>query len=205
MVVKKVISEMLPKIWPMLAFILVVAVTLRCAYLFKGNKKFVLHKELLALIFIIYILCLYYILMGQEYGNGGVNLIPFKEMFSYKFGSYLFMQNIVGTILLFVPFGFFSSYYLNNRKASLIFLVTLIVSACSAGLIYYLKGIFSIDKVILSVFGGIVGYLLCVALLAIKDKLPKFMKSDAFLNLVIIILVILIVLYSVDINILNYL
>lgn len=205
MVVKKVISEMLPKIWPMLAFILVVAVTLRCAYLFKGNKKFVLHKELLALIFIIYILCLYYILMGQEYGNGGVNLIPFKEMFSYKFGSYLFMQNIVGTILLFVPFGFFSSYYLNNRKASLIFLVTLIVSACSAGLIYYLKGIFSIDKVILSVFGGIVGYLLCIALLAIKDKLPKFMKSDAFLNLVIIILVILIVLYSVDINILNYL
>lgn len=205
MVVKKVISEMLPKIWPMLAFISVVAVTLRCAYLFKGNKKFVLHKELLALIFIIYILCLYYILMGQEYGNGGVNLIPFKEMFSYKFGSYLFMQNIVGTILLFVPFGFFSSYYLNNRKASLIFLVTLIVSACSAGLIYYLKGIFSIDKVILSVFGGVVGYLLCVALLAIKDKLPKFMKSDAFLNLVIIILVILIVLYSVDINILNYL
>lgn len=205
MVVKKVISEMLPKIWPMLAFILVVAVTLRCAYLFKGNKKFVLHKELLALIFIIYILCLYYILMGQEYGNGGVNLIPFKEMFSYKFGSYLFMQNIVGTILLFVPFGFFSSYYLNNRKASLIFLVTLIVSACSAGLIYYLKGIFSIDKVILSVFGGFVGYLLCIALFAIKDKLPKFMKSDAFLNLVIIILVILIVLYSVDINILNYL
>ena len=205
MVVKKVISEMLPKIWPMLAFILVVAVTLRCAYLFKGNKKFVLHKELLALIFIIYILCLYYILMGQEYGNGGVILIPFKEMFSYKFGSYLFMQNIVGTILLFVPFGFFSSYYLNNRKASLVFLVTLIVSACSAGLIYYLKGIFSIDKVILSVFGGFVGYLLCVALLAIKDKLPKFMKSDAFLNLVIIILVILIVLYSVDINILNYL
>lgn len=205
MVVKKVISEMLPKIWPMLAFISVVAITLRCAYLFKGNKKFVLHKELLALIFIIYILCLYYILMGQEYGNGGVNLIPFKEMFSYKFGSYLFMQNIVGTILLFVPFGFFSSYYLNNRKASLIFLVTLIVSACSAGLIYYLKGIFSIDKVILSVFGGFAGYLLCVALLAIKDKLPKFMKSDAFLNLVIIILVILIVLYSVDINILNYL
>ena len=141
MVVKKVISEMLPKIWPMLVFISVIAVTLRCAYLFKGNKKFVLHKELLALIFIIYILCLYYILMGQEYGNGGVNLIPFKEMFSYKFGSYLFMQNIVGTILLFVPFGFFSSYYLNNRKASLIFLVTLIVSACSAGLIYYLKGI----------------------------------------------------------------
>ena len=60
-------------------------------------------------------------------------------------------------------------------------------------------------KVILSVFGGFVGYLLCIALLAIKDKLPKFMKSDAFLNLVIIILVILIVLYSVDINILNYL
>lgn len=205
MVVKKVISEMLPQIWPMLVFISIVAITLRCAYLFKGNKKFVLHKELLSLVFIIYILCLYYIIMGQDIGNGKINLIPFKEMFSYKFGSYMFMKNIIGTILLFVPFGFFASYYLNNRKASLIFIVSLIVAGLTEGLQYYISGGFSIDDIILSVFGGFCGYLLCVAMLAIKDKLPKFMKSDAFLNLVIIILVILIVLYSLDINILNYL
>ena len=41
--------------------------------------------------------------------------------------------------------------------------------------------------------------------MAIKGKLPKFMKSDAFINFMIILLVILIVLFSFDINIFNYL
>ena len=61
MVVKNIIDEMLPSIWPMVAFISIVAITLRCAYLFKGSRKFVLHKELISLVFIIYILCLYYL------------------------------------------------------------------------------------------------------------------------------------------------
>ena len=204
MVVKNIIDEMLPSIWPMVAFISIVAITLRCAYLFKGSRKFVLHKELLSLVFIIYILCLYYILMGQD-GISGVNLIPFKEMFRYSFGSYKFMKNIVGNILLFIPFGFFASYYLNNRKASLILIVSLIVSGLTEGLQYYTGRVFDIDDIILNVFGGFIGYLLYVGLMAIKGKLPKFMKSDAFINFMIILLVILIVLFSFDINIFNYL
>lgn len=204
MVVKNIIDEMLPNIWPMVAFISIVAITLRCSYLFKGSRKFVLHKELLSLVFIIYILCLYYILMGQD-GTSGVNLIPFKEMFRYSFGSYKFMKNIVGNILLFIPFGFFASYYLNNRKASLILIVSLIVSGLTEGLQYYTGRVFDIDDIILNVFGGFIGYLLYVGLMAIKGKLPKFMKSDAFINFMIILLVILIVLFSFDINIFNYL
>ncbi len=204
MVVKNIIDEMLPSIWPMVAFISIVAITLRCAYLFKGSRKFVLHKELLSLVFIIYILCLYYILMGQD-GTSGVNLIPFKEMFRYSFGSYKFMKNVVGNILLFIPFGFFASYYLNNRKASLILIVSLIVSGLTEGLQYYTGRVFDIDDIILNVFGGFIGYLLYVGLMAIKGKLPKFMKSDAFINFMIILLVILIVLFSFDINIFNYL
>ena len=50
MVVKNIIDEMLPSIWPMVAFISIVAITLRCAYLFKGSRKFILHKELLSLV-----------------------------------------------------------------------------------------------------------------------------------------------------------
>ena len=44
-----------------------------------------------------------------------------------------------------------------------------------------------------------------VGLMAIKGKLPKFMKSDAFINIVVILLIILVVLFSLDINVLNYL
>ena len=204
MVVKSIIDDMLPNIWPMVAFISLVAITLRGAYLFKGNKHFILHKELLSLIFIIYILCLYYILMGQDIGTKGMNLVPFKEMFRYEFGSYKFIKNIFGNILIFVPFGFFASYYLNNRKASLITIVTLIVSTCTEFLQYHLGRIFDVDDIILNVFGGFIGYLLYVALSAIKGKLPKFMKSDAFMNVLIILLIVLIVVFSFDINVINY-
>ena len=45
MVVKKIISDMWGSIWPMVAFISIIAVTLRAAYVFRGSKKFVLHKK----------------------------------------------------------------------------------------------------------------------------------------------------------------
>ena len=48
MVVKKIISDMWGSIWPMVAFISIIAVTLRMTYIFKGSKKFVLHKEILS-------------------------------------------------------------------------------------------------------------------------------------------------------------
>ena len=55
MLVKQIINEMLPTMWPLLVFVSVVAISLRLAFL-KGNSKFILHKELMALIFILYIL-----------------------------------------------------------------------------------------------------------------------------------------------------
>ena len=205
MVVKNIITEMWPSIWPMLVFISVVAISLRGAYIFKGSRKFVLHKEVLSLVFILYILCLYYILTYQDVGTGGVNLVPFKEMFRYTFGSYKFMKNIVGNILLFLPFGFFASYYLNTRKASAPVLVALIVSLSAEGIQYYLGRVFDIDDVILNVFGGFLGYLLYVALSAIKSKLPNFMKSDSFLNFLVILIVVLVILFLNGINIFSYL
>ena len=66
MVIKEVIKDMLPSMWPMLVFVSVVAISLRLAFL-KGSRKFVLHKELMALVFILYILCLYYFKFRQIY------------------------------------------------------------------------------------------------------------------------------------------
>jgi len=204
MIVKNVIEDVLPSIWPQILFVSVVAITLRCAFLFKGNKKFVLHREMLALIFIIYILCLYYILTYQDMNYGGVNLIPFKEMFRYEIGSYKFNKNVIGNILLFIPFGYFSAYYLNSRKLKTTVVVTLIVTTCAEIIQYYIGRVFDIDDIILNLVGGILGYLLFVGLSAIKDKLPKFMKSDGFLNFVLIILVILFVIFAFNIDLLKY-
>lgn len=203
MVVREVIKDMLPSMWPLITFVSVVSISLRLAYL-KGSKRFVLHRELMALVFIIYILCLYYVVTGQDINYGGINLIPFKEMFRYEFGSYKFMKNIIGNILLFVPYGFFSSYYLNNKKIGTNVIVCLIASLCIECIQYYIGRVFDIDDIILNVLGGFCGCLLFVALTAIKGKLPRFMRSDAFLNFLFILVIILCVMYGFNINIFSY-
>lgn len=200
MVVKSIIEDMWDSIWPMITFISIVAVTIRGAYLFRGSKKLVLHKELLSWIFIIYVLCLYYILMRKS--NVGINLIPIVGLFDDITANYGF---IIHNILIFVPLGFFASYYLSNRKAGTMLMVSLLVAGLTEGLQYYMGRGFNVDIVVFNVLGGFIGYLLYVGLMAIKGKLPKFMKSDAFINIVVILLIILVVLFSLDINVLNYL
>jgi len=205
MVVKELIGSMLPSIWPLVFFVCIVATTLRITYLVRGNHRIVFHKEFIHLIFIIYILCLYYILTNSNSGNGGINFIPFKEMFRYEFGSYQFYKNIIGNILMFVPFGYFASHYLNSRKCSTIIVTTLIICICTEGMQYYLGRVFDIDDIILNTVGAFIGFLIYVALSAIVDRLPKFMKSDTFINIFIVILIILIVFFSFNINIFSYL
>lgn len=205
MAVKKIIDNVIPDIWPLVAFILVVVISLRVAYLFKGNRKVVIYKEILSLIFVVYILCLYHILTYQNVGYAGINLVPFKEMFRYAFGSYKFMKNIVGNIVIFLPLGFFASYYLNTKKWFSPVLITLIISLCAEGIQYYIGRVFDVDDIILNTFGGFLGYLLFVAISAIKGRLPKFMRSDGFMNFLVILIIIIIILFSLGINIFSYL
>ena len=203
MIAKEVIKEMLPSMWPLLTFVSVVAISMRIAFL-RGSKKFVFHRELMALIFIIYILCLYYVVTAQDINYGGINLIPFKEMFRYEIGSYKFMKNIVGNILLFIPYGFFSSYYLENRKIGTNVFICLIATLCIETIQYYIGRVFDIDDIILNVLGGFIGCLIYVALTAIKSKLPRFMKSDGFLNFLFILIVVLGIIYGFNIDIFSY-
>ena len=186
MVVKKIISDMWGSIWPMVAFISIIAVTLRAAYVFRGSKKFVLHKEILSWLFIVYVLCLYYIMMRSN--NIGINFMPLVGLFENITENYEF---IIHNILIFLPLGFFSSYYLNNKKASMTFMISLIISALIEGMLYYLGRGFNIDIVILNIVGGFIGYLIYIGLMAIKGRLPKFMKSDTFINIILILLIIL--------------
>ena len=111
----------------------------------------------------------------------------------------------IGNIIIFLPFGFFTSYYLNTKKWVSPVLITLIVSLGAEGIQYYIGRIFDVDDIILNVLGGFLGYLLFVAFSAVRGKLPKFMRSDGFLNFIVILIVVIIVLFSVGINIFSYL
>ena len=187
----KTIQSVINMAWPMVLISVVIVVSLRITYLLKNHQKFVLYEELLMLSFIIYILCLFQIVTFQDDVSWSTNnFIPFKEMFRYEFGSRLFIKNVIGNITLFLPFGLFTSYYLDIKKPYLIFLLTLIASISIESVQMLIGRVFDIDDILLNLVGGIIGFYIFALLRKIGDSLPKFMKSEMFLNIISAIILI---------------
>lgn len=194
----KVVDNTLSSIWPMLTIFLVVIVSARIAYLSSHRQKIHFYQEFMHLIFIVYILILYGLLTNTEINrNGGMNLIPFTEIFRYEIGSELFIFNVLGNILIFVPFGYFISDFINAKKIWPILFVSLITSTTVEFVQLQIGRSFDIDDILLNVVGAICGFLLYVGLTAIKQHLPAFMQKDFIYNffcLIIIVILVLIIL-----------
>lgn len=186
--------------WPMLVIFVVILSTIRLTYLSIHKEKFIFYKEFLNLIFIIYVLLLYQLLTNVETNtSGGYNIIPFTEITRYEVGSKLFMYNVIGNIVIFIPFGYFVSGYIKASKVSHILAVSVISSLTVEVVQLQIGRSFDIDDIILNVCGAIIGFLLYIGLCAIKKHLPKFLQRDFVYNIVCIALTILIVLYFLKI------
>ena len=81
-------------------------------------------------------------------------------------------------------------------------------SSISTGiLLEVIRGLLSflrIVLIILNTLGGIIGSYIYIVIENIKDKLPSIFKSDAVINTIVIILIILIIFYSFNLNIFNW-
>lgn len=135
----------------------VIAVTLRVVYLLKYRKKFHFFQELLSLSFIVYIICLFYAVTFQDIDGtfGTANFTPFQEMFRYTFGSRLFIKNVLGNMLMFVPYGFFTSYFLKEKNIFVNLFLTLVLSLTIEFTQSQIGRVFDVDDVILNLVGGI--------------------------------------------------
>lgn len=196
---KNVFMEIIPDVWPMLIIILVIIISLRITYFLTRKRKFQLHKEIIYLISIIYLLCLFHVVTFQDNNFGMSNFIPFREIFRYDIGSPKFMRNVIGNIMLFIPFGFLTSYLLNNKKFSVAAILTLIVTGTIETVQYYIGRVFDIDDIILNFIGSMIGFMAFVGLDAIRNKV-KILKNDTVLDILIIIILILVITYSFNIN-----
>lgn len=153
--------EVLTDTWPMIVLTCVVLISIRLTFLLKNKQKFLVGNEIMMLTFIVYILCLFQIVTSQDVsGVHGVNVTLFKELTRYQFGSRLFYRNIVGNILMFVPFGFFTSYYLKLEKKRIIFYLALIVSVVIELIQLKIGRAFDVDDIILNMLGSLLGYFL---------------------------------------------
>ena len=177
--------------WPMVLISSIIIISFRIAYLLKNHVKFVLYQDLLMLCFIIYVLCLFQVVTFQDTVSwSSNNFIPFREIFRYAFGSRLFVKNVVGNMLLFLPFGFFVSYYLKCKKVWLPLILTLIASISIETVQMIIGRVFDIDDILLNLFGGCLGFLCYYVLSKIGEKLPSVLKSEMFLNIIAIVLLI---------------
>ena len=86
--------DVLEMTWPMILISVVVLSSIRLSYLLRSKESFVLHKELLTLFFIIYILCLFQIVTFQDVRRYGTNnFTPIKEILRYNFGIRKLVKN----------------------------------------------------------------------------------------------------------------
>lgn len=202
--IKNMITGVLPDVWPIAIIITVIACSLRIAYLIKNNQQFCFYKELLSLFFILYVMCLFEVVTVQDNNYGLSNFIPFKEIFRYEIGSSLFIRNIIGNILLFLPYGYFAADYLKPKKIYTCLFLTMLVSVTIELVQLNIGRTFDIDDVILNSCGGVLGYYLYRLVDKIKAKLPKIFKTDGFINLFVILILILVIIYLSDWKVVNF-
>ena len=196
--ITNILTESIDNMWPMLTIFLVVIAVVRIAAIKSNNEKLVFYKEFSNLLFIIYILLLYNILTQVEEKTNsfvGYNLVPFTEIFRYKIGSDAFFMNVVGNIVLFIPFGYFISTYIKPKKILPILIVSVISSATVEFVQLCIGRSFDVDDIILNSLGAIIGFLIYVALNAIKKYLPGIFAKDIIYNILCLIILIIMVLY----------
>ena len=202
--IKNMVSELFPDVWPVIFIITVIVCSLRIAYLIKNHQKFCFYRELFMLLFILYIMCLFEVVTAQDNNYGLSNFIPFKEIFRYKIGSRLFIRNIIGNILLFLPYGYFASDLLKSKKLGSIWLLTAIVSLTIELVQLNIGRTFDIDDIILNTIGGVLGFYLYRVIEKIKGSLPKFFTTDGFMNFIVILILIIVILYLTDWHVITW-
>ena len=193
--IRQSILEILGEVWPTILISSVIAISMRLVYLIKNKQKIIIYKELLALTFIIYVLCLFYVVTFGDVSWSTSNFIPFKEMLRYSFGSNLFIKNVLGNIIMFIPYGFFVSYYLNLKKPLSAFLLVLLVSSSIETTQLLIGRVFDIDDIILNIIGGILGFLIYKLIFIINNHLPKVLKNPIFYNIIIVLFATLMAMY----------
>lgn len=175
--------------WPMIIISMVIMISFRICYLIRNKERIILYKELSMLIFGVYILCLFQVVTFQDDTSwSSNNFIPFQEIFRYNITSRLFIKNVLGNLIMFLPFGFFISYYLKVEKMYLPVFLTAIASVSIEIVQMMIGRVFDVDDIILNLLGGICGFFIYNIMRIISEKLPKIFKSEIVLNIIYIII-----------------
>ena len=190
-VISRTIQSVISFTWPVVVISTIIMVSFRLCYLIKNKQRIVLYKEMSMLIFGIYILCLFQVVTFQDDVSwSSNNFIPFKEIMRYHITSRLFFKNVLGNMIMFFPFGLFTSYYFKVNNMKLPILLTVIASISIECVQLSIGRVFDVDDIILNILGGITGYLLYKIVKKISECFPKLWHKEWFLNTLSILVLI---------------
>lgn len=173
--------------WPMIVLSIIIAMCFRITYLVHNKEKFSLYEELFKLSFIIYILCLFHAVTYQDVSWSTANFIPFKEIFRYDIGSSLFIKNILGNMIMFIPMGIFIKKYLKLDNKKIVILLLFIISMTIEVIQLIIGRVYDIDDVLLNIIGGFIGFLFADSFNKISSK-SKILNNNIILNILAILL-----------------
>ncbi len=193
------IINIFENVWPMMLIVMTILISLRIVYVFINKIDVYFYKELLVLGFIVYIMCLFYVVTFQDVSWSTSNFIPFKEMFRYEFGSRMFIKNVIGNMLMFLPYGFFISYFLKLKKPSILLLLALIVSLTIETTQSLIGRVFDVDDIFLNVLGAFIGFSIFYLLDRLRDRFPPILKKTWVYNIIITVIALIIVLTIAEI------
>lgn len=185
------VDVVLSDIWPMLLLFIIVISTIRILDVIINKKKFVLYKDLFFLMFILYMFLLFELVTSTDFESYSNNFIPFKEIMRYNYTSKLFYKNVLGNVLLFVPFGYFVNKVLKNKQVLIAIFTTLITSLSIEIIQMNIGRSFDIDDIMLNLIGGVIGYLIYKFLDYINEKLPSYLKKEWIYNILWILILVL--------------
>lgn len=185
--------------WKILLVGIIIVILCRFLYFKYTKKKPVFYKEVLLLICASYLICLFYVVSFEDVQWSTSNFIPFKEITRYSLNSPMFIKNVIGNIIMFIPLGFFLGYFFKIKRKKWLFLLVMLISTAIECMQYYIGRVFDIDDILLNVLGGLIGYLTYDAFNKIKKQLPAILKKDFIYNIIVVILLVLFICYLTNV------
>ena len=149
---------------PMIILFIIMAIFLKIVSVELGKRKGNIWIEFKLLVYIIYSFVLFQLVTTTDFISYSNNFVPFKEIFRYEVNSPLFIRNIIGNIVLFIPFAYIITdvIYILCKKTN--FFVTtmyaLITSVSIESIQFFIGRTFDIDDIILNFVGSILGYII---------------------------------------------
>lgn len=192
---RETFRTVISSIWPSLLILITILFTIRFFSFVSNKQKIVFYKEALSLVFIVYLMCFFYILTFEDVDWSTANLIPFREMFRFSLGSRMFFKNVLGNILLFLPYGFYLSYFIKLKKVKVIMGLSLFVSFIVEIIQYRIGRVFDVDDIILNIVGGILGYYIYRLIDYLLNKTKLSSKKELICNVATILITIFAIIY----------